>query len=403
MAAEYYGFAADRGHREAKQNRARWLPLISRWEPPDRSSDSVYHPPSPDRLTEIFRDFRESPRRIDGDERRLLRELERLKTSPATTSHAISGAPDIAWIRDRIVSGDSSVVEFTVDSESHLIAVKTAKTPECAELIRREAAILATLKHPLVLELRGRTSETHTRTASIVTAYAGHGSLADHLPPEWGDQRRLGGPNRTAEIITGIALVMRFLHSRSAVHRDLKPENILLDWDWNVRIADFGHSTAPATPERPSLTTCDAPPHWPSIDSCYLAPECYDCIFLPASDVFAFALILFEILAGSPVFSMSLRSYQIAFIVAVEDARPDIPDFVLPSARALIEDCWAADPDERPTFADIVDQLAEMKFKVTADVNPAKVVAFMKGFSTVKTVKKQKNVRFAQGRGSQLH
>jgi hypothetical protein len=43
-------------------------------------------------------------------------------------------------------------VQLIIDSHSNQIPVKAAKTPNCAELIRWRAAILETLKHPLVLE-----------------------------------------------------------------------------------------------------------------------------------------------------------------------------------------------------------------------------------------------------------
>jgi isochorismate hydrolase len=50
---------------------------------------------------------------------------------------------------------------------------------------------------------------------------------------------------------------------------------------------------------------------------------------------------------------------------------------VLPAARALITDCWAPESDDRPTFEEIVDRLHEMEFKVTANVNSAKLTAFV--------------------------
>jgi serine/threonine protein kinase len=162
---------------------------------------------------------------------------------------------------------------------------------------------------------------------------------------------------------------MRFVHSRGVRHRDLSPDNILLDWDWNVRIADFGRSSSLDVPD---------PSDALSLDSRYLAPECYDGTFRYASDVFAFGLILFEILTGRPAFPESLTPLQIAFAVAIAGARPEIPDFVLPAARQLIADCWEGDADERPTFEEIVDRLAEMNFKVTADVKSAKLVEFVK-------------------------
>jgi hypothetical protein len=50
---------------------------------------------------------------------------------------------------------------------------------------------------------------------------------------------------------------------------------------------------------------------------------------------------------------------------------------VAPPARALIADCWAQDPDDRPTFEEIVDRLAEMEFRVAAKVKSAKVAEFV--------------------------
>jgi TPR repeat protein len=374
MAAQYYRFAADRGHREAKVNLARCMRLLGRWNPPDRSSDSVSHSPSPDRLSEIFRPFLESPAPLDCDERRLLCSLQRIKTATAAANAIpIPASPAPAWVGDEIGRGDSSVVRIALDSESNPIAVKTAKNADCAELIHREAAILKALKHPLILELRAHSPEMSDGGPSIATEYAGNGSLADLFAAD--GQRRLWGPNRIAKAIAGIALAMRFAHSRGAVHRDLRPANILVAWDWTVRIADFGRSAGSAAPR---LNRPHAPWQLASVDPRYLAPECYDGTFRGASDVFAFAVLFAEILGGRPALPEALSRWQIAFAVSVDGARPEIPESAPPPARALIEDCWAADPDDRPTFEEIVDRLAEMEFKVTADVNSAKVAAFVK-------------------------
>jgi TPR repeat protein len=83
LAAKYYGFAAERGHPEAKLNRARCMRLLGRWDPLDRSSESVSHSPSPDCLTEVFRPFLENPRPLYDDGRRLLRSLQRMKAAAA--------------------------------------------------------------------------------------------------------------------------------------------------------------------------------------------------------------------------------------------------------------------------------------------------------------------------------
>jgi serine/threonine protein kinase len=95
----------------------------------------------------------------------------------------------------------------------------------------------------------------------------------------------------------------------------------------------------------------------------------YERRFLDASDVFAFGMILCELLVGSPPFWKGSRTgldLRIAYRVSVEGERPEIPDSVLPMTRELITDCWAASPDDRPTFAAIVGRLVEMDFKITA-------------------------------------
>jgi TPR repeat protein len=90
-------------------------------------------------------------------------------------------------------------------------------------------------------------------------------------------------------------------------------------------------------------------------------------------------LILFELLAGEPVCPESLPPRRIAYMVTMEHARAEIPDSVFPALRDLIADCWADDPDDRPTFEQIVDRLAEMEVKATENVNPAKLKNFVQG------------------------
>jgi hypothetical protein len=66
------------------------------------------------------------------------------------------------------------------------------------------------------------------------------------------------------------------------------------------------------------------------------------------------------------------------FKVALKRARPDIPKFVLPSARELITDCLSEEPGDRPSFDEIVDCLKEMKFRVMPNVNSSKISSFVK-------------------------
>jgi serine/threonine protein kinase len=323
-------------------------------------------------LFDIFRGFLESPEPLDDDAHRLLSSFERLRKR--TRIDGIPSLSKIEFVSDELGRGEMFAVTLSSDSKEELSAVKTSLKPDYTDLIRREAAILKTLKHPLILQLRQDISDTPDHNSAIVTEFEGNGSLANHLPPA---ECILSGANRITKVIVGIALAMRFVHSRGFIHRELKPDNILLDWDWKVRIADFGQSYAPDNSNIPLLPHFNANPIWPSVDFRYLAPECYEMRYLPASDVFSFGMILYELLTGLRAFPEDPEQQTVAMKVT-HDERPPIPEFVLPSARELIEDCWAVDPDDRPSFEEIVDRLAEMKFKVFWNVNSLKLLAFVK-------------------------
>jgi serine/threonine protein kinase len=256
-----------------------------------------------------------------------------------------------------------------------LIAVKKSLDPRYGELIRREASILKTLKHPLILELQGNISEMDDDNVMIMTTFVENGSLASHFPLK---ECCLNDVNRITKVVVGIALALRYLHSRGIIHRDLRPDNILLDWNLNVRIADFGHSLSPDRLEIPSLSISGAARNWPSFDSRYLAPECYSNRYFPKSDVFSFGLILYELLVGEPAFPKSLTESQIAHILLFTDEMPEIPEFVPLHTQELITDCWAIDPDDRPSFEEIVNRLVGMKFKLTPNVNSSKITKFFK-------------------------
>jgi hypothetical protein len=194
MASEYYKFAADQGHSEAKLNFKRCLRLLDPWESPNRPS-------------EIFSGFLKDPKPSDEDSRRLLSSFEQLKTP--TKIPVISNSFKVNWIPIEIESGDSSVVKLTLDSKSGLIAAKTSKTPNHAEFIRWEVFIHKTFKHPLILKSQRDISESLDHNSVIVTEFAGNGSLVSHFPLSG---ISLSGAKMLTRVVVGIVLAMRFVH-----------------------------------------------------------------------------------------------------------------------------------------------------------------------------------------------
>jgi hypothetical protein len=63
--------------------------------------------------------------------------------------------------------------------------------------------------------------------------------------------------------------------------------------------------------------------------------------------------------------------------LCVGDFHPDIPDWIAPNVKTIILDCLKKDPEERPSFTDILWQLKEIGFQITDGVDSAKVSEFV--------------------------
>jgi protein kinase A len=149
--------------------------------------------------------------------------------------------------------------------------------------------------------------------------YMPNGSL-DHVlervrqgnPPDfWND-------TGIAIIVCGIVVGMEFIHSRSMVYRDLKPANILIDGAGRIRIGDFGSAKII---EGVIHLSCNY-----QGTSQHQAPEIYgEDPYTVKIDVFSFALALYEILVGRPVYPARLSEAQIMRKVCFK-IRADLPN-----------------------------------------------------------------------------
>jgi TPR repeat protein len=190
MATDYYKSAADCSHSEATFNHGRCLRSLKRWEVPYRSCEVISYPPSFARLSQIFHDLVENLDPLDGDVRQLVNFFGRSKTR--TPIPVISTSSSVKWLPDAIRQGDLSVERRSLDSKSVLKALKTSFNPDCVEKMRCEAAVVKTLKPPLVVDLHRDISNIPDHNSGIVSGFSWTGSLASHLKPA---ECYLSGPN----------------------------------------------------------------------------------------------------------------------------------------------------------------------------------------------------------------
>jgi serine/threonine protein kinase len=259
--------------------------------------------------------------------------------------------------------GSVTLVEDTSTGEKIVLkSFGRGRTGEqdITETFFREIETLILLTHPCVVRIIGYSLMTETSLAQIGTEFVSGGSLREAFG-------RLDDTGK-AIVICGIVMGMRFIHGRCVVHRDLKPENIMLDERGFVKINDLGN-----------IRFCNLDfTMTQSIGTpLYMAPEMFDRgDYTSAVDVYSFAMIVYELLIGSPAFPPTTP-----LPILVEKAsgceRPDLPSWMNVTIRGIIKRCWSSDADVRDSFDDIFDRLHRISFKVTPVVDSSRVAEFI--------------------------
>lgn len=137
-------------------------------------------------------------------------------------------------------------------------------------------------------------------------------------------------------------------HRKGIIHRDLKPENILVT-KAGVKLLDFGLAKIEYGDELPSVTETMTGEHEIVGTISYMSPEQLrgegDGRKIDGrSDIFAFGLVLHELLTGKRVFDGPSQADVVAAILE----RPVPPIAGLPPAlERLLQRCVNKDPDDR--------------------------------------------------------
>ncbi|AIA01761.1 pkaG [Streptomyces noursei] len=186
----------------------------------------------------------------------------------------------------------------------------------------------------------------------LVTSYISGPSL-ERAVTDW-------GPMPTARVFAlaaGLAEALVSIHGAQLVHRDLKPSNVLLATD-GPRVIDFGIARVV---EGSSLTMTGFALGSPG----FMSPEQVNGEEIgPASDVFSLGSVLTYAATGGNPFG---NGHLASLLFRVVHDSPDISPVADPALRALISDCLAKDPAQRPTPREILARCGEAAGEAGSD------------------------------------
>ncbi|MBK8900145.1 MAG: protein kinase [Anaerolineaceae bacterium] len=190
---------------------------------------------------------------------------------------------------------------------------RVAGNPELVERFRREAEALRQLAHPHIVQLLA-TDEKDGHHYLVMELVEG-GDLLNFLQAQSRPQSRLPLP-QVISIALDLSDALARAHRLNILHRDIKPANVLLDRNGRPKLTDFGIARLG---QESTLTQ-----HGAVLGSvAYLSPEaCRGEPLDERSDIWAFGLLLYEMLAGERPFA---RPTSAATLMAIlQEPIPDI-------------------------------------------------------------------------------
>jgi len=223
-----------------------------------------------------------------------------------------------------------------------------AGDPDRLARFHREAQVLAALNHPNIAQIYG--FEDSGATHGLVMELVEGPTLAERI-----EHGVVPLPEALA-IAKQMAMALEAAHELGIVHRDLKPANVKVKEDGTVKVLDFGLAKAldptigssADVMNSPTLTARATQLGTILGTAAYMAPEQAKGKAVDRrADIWAFGVVLFEMLAGQRAFKGDDVSDVLAAVLRQEIDWNALPAGTPVNVRRVLARCLERDPKLR--------------------------------------------------------
>ena len=250
--------------------------------------------------------------------------------------------------------------------------------PDRLARFEREAKVLASLNHPNIGSIYGLEEADGGKFRALVLELVEGPTLADRIKQ---------GPiplDEALPIATQIVEALEAAHEQGVIHRDLKPANVKVKADGVVKVLDFGLAKAldpepgsGAAANSPTISLTAAATQMGMVigTAAYMSPEqAKGKVADKRADIWAFGVVLLEMLTGHRVFSGETVSETLAAVMMKEPEWDRLPPDLPSKLDDLLCRCVQKDPRQRVRDIGDVRLAIEGGFETTASA-PSEPVA----------------------------
>ena len=245
--------------------------------------------------------------------------------------------------------------------------------------ISREVEQLKEMKHPSIQRIVGFSIFDFDGQLKpvVIGEYSTDRTLSDiiqterkgQIYPGWNDTKRLIN-------IYGIASGMLYLHSHGVLHPQISTKNIYVDKSLYPKLSEIGNFIQVEN----SRSVANLSARERGINPISIAPEVFKSKNpSEMSDVYSYSFIVYEIMTNKIPFHTVPNLSDLYKEVVVKKSRPSLNNKQLPNIyKQFIEACWSEDPENRPSFDVIVNNLEKNQEFITNRIDKKEYFNYIK-------------------------